>query len=278
MFLLNDRNEKLLTVSPLTRESVSSLFIQPNFYGIFFLEEAEGTLILDQQEIRLEDCTIAFYYPYQKLVLKASLKGLFVQFHPDFFCIGIEAKDIGCQGLLFNNFFNDILLKCSRKEFKKLSKFHKLIAKELREKAIGQNDMIASRLKIFLIDAVRIKIGKQAENLLYQDNLHYQIEKLIEENYAQQASPDFYASNLRISLTKFNRKCKQYFQNSFITILNLKKIAVAKNELYITESSIKEIAYQVGFNDPLYFTRVFKKHCGVSPKEFRKKLKNNRLL
>ncbi len=63
-----------------------------------------------------------------------------------------------------------------------------------------------------------------------------------------------------------------------MTILNLKKIATAKNKLFLTNFPIKDIAYEVGYNDPLYFTRVFKKYSGVSPKDFRKQLKNNRLV
>lgn len=278
MFLLNSKNEKVLTVLPLSDADISTFFTKPNFYGIFFFENADGTLSIDDQSIDLTNNSISFYYPYQKLTLKGSFTGTFVQFHPDFFCLGIEAKDIGCQGLLFNNFFNDLLLTCSNAEFSNLCRFHKDVVSELSKNDIGLHDMIASKLKIFLIEAVRVKMGKQEKELQFKDNIHYQIEKLIEDNYTSESSPEFYADKLNISLSQFNRYCKRYFQNSFITVLNLKRIAIAKNELFLTDLPIKEIAYQTGFNDPLYFTRVFKKHCDISPTEFRKQLKSDRLI
>ncbi|WP_282085015.1 helix-turn-helix domain-containing protein [Aquimarina algiphila] len=276
--LFNKKKEKVLTITSLSKNSFFSVFERPNFYGVFFFTKAKGVLVIDQQQIEIKDHYILFYYPYQKLSLEGVFEGTFVQFHPDFFCIDIHAKDIGCQGLLFNNFFNDFLLRCAKEEFNKLSDFHVFIKNELLKKEIGQLDMVSSQLKIFLINAVRIKKGKQEKELPSKDNVHHQIEKLIENNFVTESSPEFYVKELEISLTTFNRLCKKYFQNSFITILNLKRIAIAKNKLFLTNSPVKDIAYETGFNDPLYFSRVFKKHCGVSPKEFRKQLKNNRLV
>jgi len=278
MFLLDKENEKVLTVSTLSEDIVSSLFEKPNFYGIFFFLEADATVIIDQQKINIEDYHILFYYPYQKLSISGSYQGIFIQFHPNFFCIDIHAKDIGCKGLLFNNFFNDFLLICSKKEFEELSQFPTNLKKELAKNDIGKLDMVASQLKIFLINSVRFKLGKMDTKLHLRPDLHFQIEKLIEENYATQASPEFYAKELGVSLSKFNRLCKKYFHNSFISIVNLKKVANAKNKLFLTDASVKEIAYDLGFNDPLYFSRVFKRYSGISPKEFRIQVKNNRLL
>ncbi len=276
--LFNKKNERILTIRSIDEETISSVFEHPNFYGVFFFEKAAGCIIIDQQEIPITTHNILFYYPYQKINLKGTLKGTFIQFHPDFFCIDIHAKDIGCQGVLFNNFFNDTLLRCSETEFNKLLENCFTIANELQQKSIGQLDMVSSQLKIFLIKAVRVKRSQLDESMVKKDTIQYQIEKLIEENFKKQLSPEFYADQLDVSLATFNRLCKKYFQNSFITIVNLKKIAAAKNQLFLTNYPIKDIAYELGYNDPLYFTRVFKKYAGVSPNDFRKQLKNNRLI
>ncbi|WP_400073844.1 AraC family transcriptional regulator [Zobellia russellii] len=57
---------------------------------------------------------------------------------------------------------------------------------------------------------------------------------------------------------------------SLIHFFNLKKIQKACEYLKYTDLSIKEISYKVGIQDPLYFSRTFKKNFGVSPKEYRK--------
>jgi len=276
--LHNKKNEKILTVASLSESTISIAFKNPNFYGVFFFTEAACDLTIDLQQIQIKKHTIIFYYPYQKLSLKGSFEGVFIQFHPDFFCIDIHAKDVGCQGLLFNNFFNDFLLNCSEEEFETLYNFQNQIKKELLKKEVGTLDMVSSHLKMLLINAVRVKKKEQEEAATKKDNLYYQIEKLIDANFVSETSPEFYCAALDVSLATFNRLCKKYFQNSFVTILNLKKIAVAKNKLFLTNTPIKEISYQVGFNDPLYFSRVFKKYSNVSPKEFRNQLKNNRLI
>ncbi len=277
-FLYNKKNEKILATVSISGNNISSLFDRPNFYGVFFFNHANGNITIDEQQITLKNNYILFYYPYQKLSLKGSFEGVFIQFHPDFFCIDIHARDIGCQGLLFNNFFNDTLLKCSENEFQDLVQFYYSIQTELSQKEIGQLDMVSSQLKMFLIKAVRIKTGKQQKEVTKKDNLHHQIERLIDENFNSQSSSEFYSKVLGVSSTTFNRLCKKYFQNSFINLLNLKRIANAKNKLFLTNIPIKKIAYEVGYNDPLYFSRVFKKHTNISPKEFRKQLKNNRLI
>jgi len=277
MFLLDQNNEKILFTDALSQVNFETLFAKPNFYGIFFFKAAEGKLTIDQQDIELVDYSILFYYPYQKFSLNGNYNGNFVQFHPDFFCIGIQAKDIGCQGVLFNNFYSDTLLRCSQSEFIKLFQFYMDLEEELNLKNIGQYDMITSQLKIFLINATRKKIEEGKEKVT-RDNLYYRMRQLIDKNYAFESSLDFYAQTLKVSRTQFSRLCKQYFHNNFTSILNLKKVAAAKNELYLTNISIKSIAYKVGYDDPLYFTRVFKKYCGVSPTEFRKQLQEKRLV
>ncbi|WP_298515853.1 AraC family transcriptional regulator [uncultured Kordia sp.] len=276
--LYNKKNEKILTVSIIANDSFSALFKNPNFYGVFFFTDANCTVTTDGNEKAIAKQNILFYYPYQKLQFKGNFEGVCIQFHPDFFCIDIHAKDIGCQGLLFNNFMNDTILRCSQIEYDDLCSYYAKIQAELSQKNIGQQDMIASQLKMLLIQAVRYKKGKQKIESARKENIHYQIEKLIDAHFIKESSAEFYAKKIEVSVSTFNRLCKKYFQNSFVTLLNLKRIASAKNKLFLTNNSIKDIAYEVGYNDPLYFSRVFKKHTNISPKEFRKQLKNNRLI
>ncbi|SNZ02033.1 helix-turn-helix transcriptional regulator [Flagellimonas pacifica] len=276
--LFNKKNEKVLTIASLSKSVMNTLFETPNFYAIFFFTKGKGTILMDKIERDIQDNYILFYYPYQQLELNGTFEGFYIRFHPDFFCIDIHAKDIGCQGLLFNNFLNDTILRCSVEEYEVLYNSFLGIKKELLTKDIGQLDMVSSQLKMFLINAVRIKRSQQQGQVQTKENLHLQLEQLIGKYYATEASPEFYTKKMDVSLTTFNRLCKKYFRNSFVSILNQKKIAVAKNQLFLTNNSIKDIAYHVGFNDPLYFTRVFKKYSSVSPKEFRKQLKENRLV
>ena len=276
--LFNQHEEKILIATSIDQNSFIRVFENPNFYGIFFFQTSKGTITIDEYEVTPKENSILFYYPYQKISIRGHIQGKLIQFHPDFFCIDIHAKDIGCQGVLFNNFFNDTLLSCTPHEFKDLFDIYLSIQKELTQLNIGQVDMVSSQLKILLIRAVRIKRKQLAELCQPREHLHSLIEILIQKHFIQETSPDFYANKLNVSLTTFNRLCHKYFGNSFVTILNLKRVAVAKTKLFLTNLAIKDIAYQLGYNDPLYFTRVFKKYTGISPKYFRTQLKSSRLI
>ncbi len=52
--------------------------------------------------------------------------------------------------------------------------------------------------------------------------------------------------------------------------INFKRVEKAKELLASSEAKIKDVAADVGIADQLYFTKVFKKQLGLSPREFRK--------
>lgn len=66
-------------------------------------------------------------------------------------------------------------------------------------------------------------------------------------------------------------KCfKEQFGMNYIDFLTQCRIEKAKTLMTNRELSLKEICYEVGYNDPNYFSRVFKRVCGLSPTEYRK--------
>lgn len=97
---------------------------------------------------------------------------------------------------------------------------------------------------------------------------------------------DFLLNNLNQNFTldeiaeKFNYS-KSYLHTKFkvktgyplIVFFNLKKIQKACEYLNYTDLSIKEISYKVGFEDPLYFSRIFKNFMGKSPRNYKQSLK-----
>lgn len=61
---------------------------------------------------------------------------------------------------------------------------------------------------------------------------------------------------------------------SLIHFFNLKKVQKACEYLKYTDLSVKEISYKMSFQDPLYFSRTFKKYIGVSPRTYRRQQHN----
>ena len=91
------------------------------------------------------------------------------------------------------------------------------------------------------------------------------------ENYRQKISIGELASKCNLSLFRFIHKFKDSTGMTPIEYLTRIRINEAKYLLANSPYNIAEISNIVGYNDPLYFSRVFKKMIGVSPKRYKNK-------
>ncbi len=77
------------------------------------------------------------------------------------------------------------------------------------------------------------------------------------------------ASELHLSPKYLSDLLKQETGKTSLELIHLYVISEAKNLLLTGEHSISEIAYKLGFDNPPYFSRLFKKEVGITPKEFK---------
>ncbi|MCE1188497.1 MAG: helix-turn-helix transcriptional regulator [Ignavibacteria bacterium] len=82
-------------------------------------------------------------------------------------------------------------------------------------------------------------------------------------------SVGYVAEQLHISSKYLSDLLKQETGKSALELIHMYVISEAKNMLVEGNSSIAEIAYRLGFENPPYFSRLFKKEVGISPKEFK---------
>lgn len=94
-------------------------------------------------------------------------------------------------------------------------------------------------------------------------------EEYLKEHYGRDLSLDEVSSDLQISSCYFSSIFKEVTGSSFSDYLLDLRIAKAKELLGNPLLTISEVGYKVGFNDPAYFSRVFKRIVGVSPTFFR---------
>ena len=93
--------------------------------------------------------------------------------------------------------------------------------------------------------------------------------QLIEANYARQYPLDFYAVSLGISAAHLNALCRQLTGHSALALIHLRMGLEAKRYLVYTAMPIKDVSDALGFSDPAYFTRFFKRQTGIAPLAFR---------
>ncbi|MGW8123560.1 AraC family transcriptional regulator [Roseivirga echinicomitans] len=95
-------------------------------------------------------------------------------------------------------------------------------------------------------------------------------EQLVETQFLYRKSPAAYAELLNVSLKHLNRVCNKVLGISVSQVITGRVLLEAKRLLMIKDMSIAEIANELGYSDYSYFSRLFKKHTGQTPQEFRK--------
>ena len=92
----------------------------------------------------------------------------------------------------------------------------------------------------------------------------------VERHFKDQWQVGQYAEALRASPVRLNRLCLKLSGKSAFDITQDRLMLEACRKLTYVPASIASIAYELGFQDPAYFSRLFKKRMGLTPKEFRK--------
>jgi len=107
--------------------------------------------------------------------------------------------------------------------------------------------------------------------------IYYSFLKLLDEKLVETHRVSDYASDLALSEKSLTRACQAVAQSTAQNIIHQKINFEAKRQLAHNQSSSKEIAYSVGFRDPIQFSKFFKQHNGLTPLEYRKKARGGQL-
>jgi AraC family transcriptional activator of pobA len=94
--------------------------------------------------------------------------------------------------------------------------------------------------------------------------------RLIEEHYARHYPVAYYADKIGITPAHLNVLCRQAIGKSALELIHERVVLEAKRNLVYTSMTISVVSYTIGFSDPAYFTRFFKREVGLSPKDFRR--------
>ena len=90
------------------------------------------------------------------------------------------------------------------------------------------------------------------------------------ENYTKNISIEQYAAEHLMSVNWFILSFKNVMKMTPMQYILSLRIAVAKGLLENSNKNINEISDAIGYDNPLYFSRLFKKHTGYSPSQYKK--------
>ena len=92
---------------------------------------------------------------------------------------------------------------------------------------------------------------------------------LVEANFRSEHSVSYYAQRLSKSPKTLANVFALYNDKTPLQVIQERILIEAKRLLFYTNKSVKQITYELGFEDPAYFSNFFKRHTSLSPVEFR---------
>ncbi|MBF4516958.1 helix-turn-helix domain-containing protein [Flavobacterium sp. ANB] len=198
-------------------------------------------------------------------------KGWMISFDPS-----LVSKEI--LQLLENKIDNPFLLQQESKFCQQLSILMDLIEKVQAE---NTNNYTQKSIHSLLNALLSLISGELVSNLSVdkeKENRSIIIKEifinLTKEHFKTWKQPAQYASALSISAAHLNDTVKSLTGSPVSVHIQEASIMEAKRLLYFTDKNVKEIAYEVGYDEPVYFGKLFKKVTNLTPLEFRKKFRD----
>jgi AraC family transcriptional regulator, transcriptional activator of pobA len=248
--------------------------IHSELFQLFILKKGSGILISGKQKIELNSpCIITI--PSNTLHgfgFDFNVQGEVITFSESY----LETILKNAPNILLNiDCLRQIHFIENTVAFDQLSNFITQIIAELNEDLSHKNLTVQALFQLFFTHIYRINIlqngsKKDSDNRTLR---HFQaFQKLIRQSIQETKPVNEYAKDLNITPVHLNRICQAIVQKSALQIVNEYLIEEAKKYLLNTDYSITEISYFLNFNDPAYFTRLFKKMTNFSPSKFREKI------
>jgi AraC family transcriptional regulator, transcriptional activator of pobA len=245
--------------------------IHTSLFQIFCIEKGSGKLLVENKELKFKDACLMVIpentlhgFEYEEKI-QGTVLTISVSFLEQLFKLNPKISlELGKLRILNTDKnttefqFNISLIEKIREE----------IFSYLPEREI----MLQSLFTTFLTSIFRVTQAQNEERII-QNQRSLSIFKLfidrIKDTKKPQKTITEYANEIKITPIHLNRICQNITQKTATQVVNDFFVGEAQKLLRHTSLPISEVAYQLNFEDAAYFSRLFKKHTGASPKGFR---------
>jgi len=254
-----------------------------NFYKISFKTSFSGKLKYGQGYYDFEEGGMSFIAPGQLLKMQeeeADYDGMTLHIHPDLlspYPLGLNIRHYG-----FFNYSAAEALYLSEKEKTKILSIYRFIQDELSERIDKfSQEVIISQIELLLNYANRFYDRQFLTRKAVNNDLLARLEHQL-ENYFSEEAPLFkglptvnnLAENLKVTPRYLSDLLRNLVGLNTQQYIHEKVIEKAKEYLAKDKLIIAEIAYQLGFEHPQSFNKLFRSKTSITPSEYRKSLLN----
>lgn len=250
-----------------------------NFYTIFLKDVKCGDIKYGRNYYDYQDGTLVFMAPMQIMSMEnrrpEAAKGWVLMFHPDL----LRGTQLG-RNLKDYSFFSyevNEALHLSELERRTVLECFRNIEKELRHAMDKHSkDLIVSNLELFLSYCRRFYERQFITRSHVNSDILTRFERVLDEYFHSELpkrlgipSAKYCADKMNFSVNYLSDLLRKDTGKSTLEHIQLRLVEAAKEKLFDTNKSISEITYELGFEYPQYFSRLFKKRVGMTPNEYR---------
>ena len=244
-----------------------------DFFEIVWLKNEDPLHALRFNDLDVKGDWIYLIPPYRVHQLnKAGKKGELISFKREILEEG-DKEFLLDLFKIFNVQGEFSCLRVDKEAATGLGNVYQLLNEEY-EKGRDNLVIVKALLKVFLLKLIQIKEHEFTGHDINQKRV-YEFLMLLESNYLTVRNTDFYAGKLGISSKRLNQILKDKLDKTGMQLIHDRIILESKRLIIHSESTIKEISYDLGFSDRPYFSRFFKKQTGQTPDEFQKQAQNH---
>lgn len=227
--------------------------------------------------LHLHNNTIICLTSFHKIEFNIIESARVIKFNREFYCVKDHDSEVSCKGLLFYGANQLPYFQIPEDEMDKFETFWHMFQIEMNLKDELQLEMLQMMLKRFIILCTRIyKSQINLTKLEFKEvDIVREFQFLVELHFKTKHSVQEYADLLNKSIKTLANTFSKVSDKSPLQIIHERKVLEAKRMLRYTDKPIKEIAYELGFEEIQTFSRFFKKMENISPSDFKKMLLGN---
>ena len=246
-----------------------------DLFRIIWVKEGAGDLYVDMRACATGCDMIYCIRPGQSIRFEPveETNGYLISFSADFIVMADYDMDIVYHSSLFHPLFPFSVIKGAASFKMEMQESVERMIREFSNTYPGKDEILKGLLKIFLVYLNRQQdaSGQQAVNF-NQSGLASRFFSQLEKNFTNQKMVSDYARVLSVTPNYLNETVKKASGFPASHHIQQRIILEAKRKAAYVRKSMKEIAYDLGFDDISHFSKYFKKASGISFSDFKKEI------
>lgn len=243
------------------------------FYHILWFQKGSSTHLVDFNPVKIKPNTILFLNKdtVQRFEEKGNFDGKAILFTDSFFCKTEADTKFLRSSILFNDLFSVSQLQLQKSSTIFSDLFQQMETELTNTKDNHQADILQNLLHNFLLHSDRERRKQNFTEVKKSADLDYVMlfKDLLENQFRKQKMVSNYAGQLRVTEKRLNQATSKVLDKSPKQMIDERIMLETKRLLAHTNESVKEIGFEMGFDEPTNFIKYFRKHHNSTPVEFR---------